>query len=37
VLPAIELDAGEKLETAVALEYKLEEKENRLKSRFEIK
>jgi hypothetical protein len=32
VLPAVEMDAGEKLETVVALEYKVEEKENGLKS-----
>ena len=31
VLPAVELDAGEKLRTVVALEYKVEEKENGLK------
>ena len=36
VLPAVELDVGEKLQTVVALEYKVEEKENGLKSRFEI-
>jgi hypothetical protein len=37
VLPAVELDAGEKLETVVAVEYKVEEKENGLKSRFKIR
>ena len=36
VLPAVELQAGEKLETVVALEYKVEDKENVLKSKFEI-
>jgi hypothetical protein len=35
-LPAVELDAGEKLQTVVVLEYKVEEKENGLKSKFEI-
>ena len=37
VLPAVELDAGKKLETVVALQYRVEEKENGLKSKFEIK
>ena len=37
VLPAVELDAGDKLQTVVALEYKVEEKENGLKSRFEVR
>ena len=37
VLPAVELDAGQELQTVVALEYKVEEKENGSKSRFEIK
>jgi len=37
VLPAVELDAGQKLQTAVTLEYRIEEKENGLKSRFEIR
>ena len=37
LLPAAELDAGNKLETVVALEYRVEEKENELKSRLEIK
>jgi hypothetical protein len=36
VLPAVELDAGEKLQTVVTLEYKVETKENGLKSKFEI-
>ncbi len=36
VLPAVELDAGEKLQTVVVLEYKVEDKENGLKSKFEI-
>jgi hypothetical protein len=36
VLPAVELGVGEKLETVVRLEYKVEQKENGLKSRFEI-
>lgn len=36
VLPVVELDAGEKLETVVTLQYRLEGKENGLKSRFEI-
>jgi hypothetical protein len=36
-LPAVELDAGKKLETVVALQYRVEEKENGLKSKFEIK
>jgi hypothetical protein len=37
VLPAVELDDGKKLETVVTLEYRVEEKENGLKSKFEIK
>jgi hypothetical protein len=36
LLPEVEVGVGEKLETVVALEYKVEEKENGLKSRFEI-
>jgi hypothetical protein len=36
VLPEVEFGVGEKLETVVALEYKVEKKENGLKSRFEI-
>jgi hypothetical protein len=36
VLPVVELDAGEKLETVVSLEYKVEAKESGLKSKFEI-
>jgi hypothetical protein len=36
VLPAVEDGVGEKVETVVALEYQVEEKENGLKSRFEI-
>jgi hypothetical protein len=36
-LPAVELEAGEKLETVVALQYRVEEKENGLKSKLEIK
>lgn len=36
VLPADELDAGDKLETEVSLEYKVETKKNELKSDFEI-
>jgi hypothetical protein len=36
LLPEVEVAVGEKLETVVALEYKVEEKENGLKSRFEI-
>ena len=37
VLPTVELGAGEKLETVVALQYRVEEKDNGLKSKFEIK
>jgi antirestriction protein ArdC len=37
VLPAVELRAGEKLETVVALQYRVEGKDNGLKSKFEIK
>jgi hypothetical protein len=37
VLPAVELGAGEKLQTVVALQYRVEEKDNGLKSKFEIK
>ena len=37
VLPAVQLDDGKKLETVVTLEYRVEEKENGLKSKFEIK
>jgi hypothetical protein len=37
VLPAVELDAGKKLETVVTLQYRVEEKENGLKLKFEIK
>ena len=37
LLPSVEVDAGDKLETVVSLEYRVEEKENELKSRFEIK
>jgi hypothetical protein len=37
VLAAVELDDGKKLETVVTLEYRVEEKENGLKSKFEIK
>jgi len=36
VLPAVEFDAGEKLETVVSLEYKVEDKKDELKSQFEI-
>jgi hypothetical protein len=36
VLPAVELKAGEELETVVALQYRVEEKDNGLKSKFEI-
>ena len=35
VLPAVELGAGERLQTVVTLQYRVEEKENGLKSRFE--
>ena len=37
VLPAIELDSAKKLQTVVALQYRVEEKDNGLKSKFEIK
>jgi hypothetical protein len=37
VLPEVELKAGEKLKTVVALQYRVEEKDNGLKSKFEIK
>jgi hypothetical protein len=37
VLPPVELKADEKLETVVALQYRVEEKDNGLKSKFEIK
>ena len=37
VLPAVELKAGENLETEVALQYRVEEKDHGLKSKFEIK
>ena len=37
VLPAVDLGVGERLQTAVTLEYKVEEKEDGLKSRFEIR
>ena len=37
VLPAVELGAGETLETVVALQYRVEEKDNGLRSKFEIK
>ena len=37
VLPAVELGAGEKLQTVVALQYRVEEKDSGLKSKFEIK
>ena len=36
VLPEVELGPGERLATVVTLEYKVEDKENGLKSRFEI-
>ena len=36
VLPEIELGPGEKLATVVTLEYRVEDKENGLRSRFEI-
>jgi hypothetical protein len=36
VLPAVEFDAGEKLETVVSLDYKVETKKNGLRSKFEI-
>jgi len=37
VLPAVELGVGERLQTVVTLEYRIEEKGNGLKSRFEIR
>jgi hypothetical protein len=37
VLPAVELGVGERLQTVVTLQYRVEDKENGLKSRFEIK
>jgi hypothetical protein len=37
VLPAVELKAGENLETVLALQYRVEEKDHGLKSKFEIK
>jgi hypothetical protein len=37
VLPEVELKAGEKLKTVVALQYRVEEKDSGLKSKFEIK
>jgi hypothetical protein len=37
VLPAVELGVGERLQTVVMLEYQVGEKENGLKSRFEIR
>jgi hypothetical protein len=36
-LPAVELDHVKKLETVATLEYRVDEKENGLKSKFEIK
>jgi hypothetical protein len=36
-LPAVELDQNDRLETVVRLQYRVEEKENGLKSTFEIR